>query len=193
MNTKVISFSLILIIAIAVSSWIAVNVARSMLKQVVASSDDTDFFMTNVVYTQMDENGTVHNQIYTSKLHHYPQGDRYIFDAPRIMMMDQDNNPWRIEAKQGTSEKNGTVVNLWDDVKITQIASASNQVGMTVTTSAATIHPKDGFATTDKPVVIEQGGSIVNSVGAEVNFKNSTVKLLSKVQGQYEAAANNKK
>lgn len=187
MNTKVISFSIILIIVVAVSSWIAVNVARSMLKPTSISTNESDFFMTNVEYTQMDENGMMRNQIYTNKMEHYPKDDHYTFNAPHIEMIDKDNNPWKIEAKQGTSEKNGTVINLWDDVKIARLANSSGRAGMTVTTSAVTIHPQEKFAKTDKPVVIKQGGSMVNSVGAEINFKNSTVKLLSKVQGKYEA------
>jgi lipopolysaccharide export system protein LptC len=148
--------------------------------------------MTNVTYTQTDENGIVRDQIYTDKMDHYPKDDHYVFNAPRIMMLDKDKNPWSIESRQGTSEKNGTIVNLWDDVKITQMVGPSTNGRMTVTTTAVTIYPKKKMAVTDKPVTIIQGGSIVNSVGAEVNFQTSSVKLLSKVQGQYEATENKK-
>jgi lipopolysaccharide export system protein LptC len=157
-----------------------------------------DFFMTDVIYVQMNEDGVLSDRIYTPKINHYPDNDTSVFEDPYINMLDKNNQFWEISAKNGKSIGGSDIIYFWDNVKIHQLPSLqggptastrNNELsGMLVTSSAVTIYPHRRFAETNKPVKMVQAGSVVNAVGAELDLKDAKMKLLSKIEGQYDSS-----
>jgi lipopolysaccharide export system protein LptC len=189
-KSKIFHISIFFIIALIISSWFAISTTKNMLTQKKLQKDNPDFFMRNVVYTQLAEDGSMQNQLYSPHIIHYPLADTYTFDTPQMIMMDTSKHSWKINANKGVGKKNGQEVFLWDNVNIVQQGELPGQEVMKVVTSAATIYPEQKKAYTDKPLTITQAGTVVNAVGAEVDFRSSSIKLLSKVQGQYAGDEN---
>lgn len=173
------------VVLLIVGSLFAIDVTKNMLAQKQRSSNDMDFFMRDVVYTQIAEDGTMQSQVRSPYIEHYPLTDMYFFNLPQMTILDASKNFWEITADKGNSNKDGQEVKLQNNVKIVQKTNSVGQGLMTVTTSAATIYPQRKKAYTDQPLVINEGGTIVKAVGADVDFQSATLKLLSKVQGQY--------
>lgn len=188
MKAKIIFFSILLIMILTVSSWLAISITKNMLDENRRTQGSSDFFMRDVVYTQVDDNGVVQEQLHSTKMVHYPITSTYVFDSPRLVMTDKDNKQWYISANNASSKGNSKEIYLWDDVNIKQQQDKSSLQGsMSIITSAATLYPKQQMAETDKPLTIVQGGNVVNAIGAKVDLRNSKVKLLSRVKGKYEA------
>ena len=194
-KTKLIYISIFSVIAFVIISWLAISVTKNMLTQKRLQKNSSDFFMKGVDYTQIAEDGSIQNQMQSNQIIHYPVNDTYVFSSPHMTMLDADKHPWKITADHGIGKNNGQEIYLWDNVNITQpiVGTGAQQNAMQVVTSSATIYPQQKKAYTDKPLTIMQAGTLVHAVGAQVDFSTSTVKLLSKVQGQYAQSDGNKK
>lgn len=187
MNIKVPALFTFLLIIVGITSWYALNLAKKTVIQHVVSDTNPDFFMNNVNFVQMDNDGIVQNQIATANVLHYVKDDGYFFTKPFLKMLDKNNQLWEITADSGKSNGNEKV-NFIGNVQIQQVFGTKEKtVGTHVTTSAVTIYPDKKIAETNQPVVIMQGESMVNATGARMDFKASKLELLSRVKGQYEA------
>ena len=182
--------SLFFVVALIISSWFAVGVTKNILAQKQLQKSGSDFFMHDVVYTQMAEDGSIQNQLRSPRMVHYPLNDTYTFNSPQLVMVGANKHIWKINADYGSGKKSGQEIYLWDNVNITQQASESGREFMRVVTSAATIYPQQKIASTDRPLTITQAGTVVSAIGARVDFHTSTIKLLSKVEGQYAPTGN---
>lgn len=181
-------FSGIFVLTLAVAASIyGLLVAEHVLhKQKPVPQKNVDFFMTNVVYTNMNNNGAMHDKLTTTKITHDLNEDAYLLQNPHFIVQDKNNNNWDISANNGKSTSKNAVIYLWDNVNIIQIDRALHKNKMTITTSKATIYPGKNLGETDQPITINENGNIVQAIGAKVDFNKATVKLLSKVAGKYK-------
>ena len=188
MNNKIVVFTFLILLIISGSCWYAIEVAKNSLEVQAQTNNNPDFFMKDVAYLQMDDLGRLQNRISTPSLVHYPMDSTYFFEEPKIEMFDKNNQLWAIEARHGKSIHDSAMVYFWDDVIVKQF---DNSVQKTkITTSAVTIYPHSKLAETDKPLVFNQGDSIVYSTGAKLDMEAAKVQLLSKVKGQYGTSSN---
>lgn len=186
MNKKNAFFTIILLIIFSGISAQALFSAKKITKISSIDPDVPDFFMTNAMYMQFDHNGKINNQFHTNQITHFPINNNYIFDNPQIKIYNNCEQPWNITANKGRSEGGKSKIYLWDNVKIIQASNPDNP-DFDITTTDLTVYPDIKFAETKKPITIIQSGSIAKAIGAEADFKNGTVKLLSNVEGQYQA------
>lgn len=187
MNKKLWFYTIILLTTISLGSAYALFFAQKITPQPtrVSTSTQPDFFMTTASYTDFNQEGEIHSQIATAKITHFANNDSYFFENPYLLIFSPDQMPWIITAKNGKSEHGKEKVYLWDNVLLHQDASKKNSE-TTITTTALTVYPLSKTATTDKPITINQGGSIMTATGASADFKVSKVSLLSKVVGKYQ-------
>lgn len=188
MNAKAIFYSIFLLFSIALGSWYAIENAEKAFEQPQGKKQVPDFFMTNVAYIQTDETGYLRDYIITPKISHVPDQDSYIFTDPLVKMTDNNKQFWNITSRFGKAKQGGKEVFLWDDVKVAQ-----EERNLLITTSVLSIFPQQKLANTDQSVVIKEGENTVQAVGATVDFQAGTVKLLSKVRGQYNASTTESK
>jgi len=184
-NKKNIIITIILLIIFSTASIFAVLAAKKITVTTTKAANSPDFFITNAIYTQFDHNGDISNQFYTNKITHFTSYNSYVFEKPSIKMHNANEQPWNITANKGKSERGKSTIYLWDNVKVTQAASPNNS-DFDITTDALTVHPDIKFAETTEPIIIIQSESIATAIGAQTNFKEGTVKLLSNVKCQYE-------
>jgi len=184
-NKKSIIFTLLLLTALSFISLFAVFTAKKITRTAKISDNKPDFFLTKATYTQFDSSGEIGKQFYTDKITHFANNNKYVFDKPHIKMQNENEQPWYITADKGKSEGGKSKIFLWDNVKVIQ-AAGQNNPDFDITSDTLTIYPDTKIAETDGPITIIQNESIVRAIGAQANFKDGTLKLLSNVECQYE-------
>jgi lipopolysaccharide export system protein LptC len=184
-NKKNLFITIILLAIFSTASIVALMAAKRITIANPNATNTPDFFITNAVYIKFDQNGNISDQFYTGKIAHFTDHNNYIFDNPRIRIHNPGEQPWNITADKGRSEGGKSKIYLWDNVKVTQVASQNN-ADFDINTNALTVFLDIKFAQTDKPITIIQGGSVLNAIGAKANFKSGTVELLSNVECQYQ-------
>lgn len=181
-------FSLAILLCLA----FAFNVTNNILDNKKKPQDSADFFMKNVEYTQFDNQGKIKTKIATPYVIHYPQSKTYTFDQPQLLMHSTNGKQWHITADQGLGRNDGGEIVLTKNVNLSQYSSLNpanqqaekQQPLVEVLTTQANIFPHEDLAYTTQPLTISQAGMTVDAIGAKVDLKTSTIKLLSKVQGQ---------
>lgn len=183
-SRKTVFFTIFLAIMIVVSCWLALNVAKNLLHKRDLSVQNPDFFMHNVVYTQLDESGRICDQITAPSLVHYLDNDVSVFAAPHLLVFNPTQKLWDISADQGKSVGFMGRIYLSGNVNVERMLLL-HDLGFTVKTTALTVYPASKTADTKEPVTILQNGSVVNAVGAKADLAKGTINLLSKVSGNY--------
>ena len=89
----------------------------------------------------------------------------------------------KINHLQEKSSKSGKIY-LDGKVKIIRKPVANN-TGFNIATDLLIVEPDLKFAKTASPITIVQKNNIIKAVGAELDLKTGTLKLLSKFKGQY--------
>lgn len=177
--------SLLLFMAAAFSSWLVV----ASLKKPLATPDspqNPDSFAVDTMATRMRAtDGLPKEQLFTSLLVHYPQGDKTDITAPHLIIFNEDNKqPWHIYADKGQTQNGIAVLQLWDNVRLVQAASAQNP-SLTAITSKLTIFPKKDYAETQQPVNLTHTLGTASAIGLHANFKTGVINLLAHVHGHY--------
>lgn len=183
-SRKTVFFAIVLASTIVVSCWLALNVAKNLLHERNLSAQNPDFFMRNVVYTQLDESGRINSQITAPSLVHYLENDVAVFTLPHLLVFNPKQKLWDIRAEQGKSVGFMGKIYLSGDVNIERMPLA-HDFGFKVKTTALTVYPESKTADTKEPVTILQNGSVVNALGAQADLATGTVNLLSQVKGSY--------
>jgi lipopolysaccharide export system protein LptC len=187
MRNKAWLYTILLLIIIVISSWFTFIVTKNMSLPHINQATNPDTFMKNVVYTEHDQNGLIHTQIYTPTIAHYQNNDLYVFTKPQFKTVTANKQTWIITADMGKSIYGSDKIKLWHNVKIVEPElTDTHKYAFIITTNSITIYPKTKFATTEQPIIITQGENVTKAVGAEADLKAGTIKLLSKVEGTYK-------
>jgi lipopolysaccharide export system protein LptC len=189
-SKKTLIYTILLLAVIASGTYLTFNAAKKVTSIHINAAENPDFFMTNAVYVDLDANGEIHNQINTSKITHFTTDNTYYFDAPHLQMYSSNEQPWDISAIKGKSEHGKEKIYLWENVNLHQLAGKNN-AEILVNTTKLTIYTDRKFAETDQPLTISQAGTTVTSIGAQADFLHGTIKLLSRVKGQYQPEKKN--
>lgn len=167
------------------------NSEESNNKQGVESSSRADFtedydaFAKGIVGTQFGENGEKKYQLSAPDLHHYKNQNLTLIDKPTLYIYNQGNYPWTITANHAKAINGLREVSLIDNVQVSGIQTKDYK-GSILTSSKINYYPKKNEAITYQPVTIKQPGLTLNSIGMDILFNESNIKLLSKVEGQYD-------
>ncbi len=184
MNKKQLFSTIIILIIAIVSSWFALHLLYTPTNQHVDNPKNPDAIAFNVTYTQMDQNGNIAHQLYSTRFVHYTFENSSEFQNPKITIMNPNGSPWHITADSGTSQQGSSLIHLVGNVKLYQPPSAKN-TELTITTSKATIYSDKKYVTTDQPVKIVKPNTIATAIGANANMETKVVNLLSNVKETY--------
>jgi lipopolysaccharide export system protein LptA len=185
MNQKIVIIAfLVLLCLVAVSSWMALGVLRQPAFIHVNKPENSDAFAVNANYERVDVQGDVHNKFFVKHLTHYSYNNFASFQQPVITIVNANKADWQITANRGDSKNGAEAVDLIENVKFYQPASANNKE-TTITTEKAVIFLKQKFAKTDVHVAIKQPGLDVEADGASANFKVGLIKLFANVKETY--------
>ena len=150
-----------------------------------ASNDRYDAFAIHVTSTQFATTGKKKYQLISPRLSH--EGVRNITRAnqPRLYVYNQQQEAWLITADYALASSGAKQIQFINNVDISG-SDTKNYKNTHLTTEKISYFPEKNMATTDLPVTIMQPGFAVRAIGAEANFNNGEINLLSKITGSYD-------
>lgn len=190
MSTKQYIITTLFLLAACIGSWLLLTALENRAIPLLPSNRP-DSYMTNATATRMDEQGILKDELKAPLLVHFPEGNTTNITSPHFIIYSTKPNeqPWHITANYGQAHDGIDILELWDNVKLEQFASA-NSAAITMITTAMTIFPRQQYAQTQQPVKVWQLGSVVTSVGLHADLKTGDIDLLSQAYGKYQPETN---
>jgi lipopolysaccharide export system protein LptC len=155
---------------------------------------EPDYTLKNGALSYLNEDGQTKYRILGKELIHYDDDASIDIVQPRMRSFQADKAPVTVRAKRGHIDGDLTTLDLYDNVEIyrpPQSASATQKASpyMLAKSSYFQVLINDDIITTDKPVELEQGLSVMqsNDGGVFDNVKQS-MQLLGTVKGRIEPA-----
>jgi lipopolysaccharide export system protein LptC len=155
---------------------------------------EPDYTLKNGALSYLNEDGQTKYRILGKELIHYDDDASIDIVQPRMRSFQADKAPVTVRAKRGHIDGDLTTLDLYDNVEIyrpPQSASETQKASpyMLAKSSYFQVLINDDIITTDKPVELEQGLSVMqsNDGGVFDNVKQS-MQLLGTVKGRIEPA-----
>ena len=155
---------------------------------------EPDYTIKNGALSYLNEQGQTKYRILGKELIHYDDDASIDIIQPRMRSFQPDKAPITVRAKRGHIDGDLTILDLFDNVEIyrpPQSASETQKASpyMLAKSSYFQVLINDDIITTDKPVELEQGLSVMqsNDGGVFDNVKQS-MQLLGTVKGRIEPA-----
>jgi lipopolysaccharide export system protein LptC len=155
---------------------------------------EPDYTLKNGALSYLNEQGQTKYRILGKELIHYDDDASIDIMQPRMRSFQPDKAPVTVRAKRGHIDGDLTTLDLYDNVEIyrpPQSASETQKASpyMLAKSSYFQVLINDDIITTDKPVELEQGLSVMqsNDGGIFDNVKQS-MQLLGTVKGRIEPA-----
>lgn len=151
-----------------------------------ALGHNPDYFVDNLRATAYDVAGVPRYHLTASKMVHYMDDDMTSLENP-VFLRDGPGVPQvQAESRHGKVSPDGKIVYLIDDVHVTQ-DSLSGGPPIEFTTQYLKVLPDADQLSTDRPVVLRQGTSVVTGNTMAADGKERTLQLSGRVKGLYES------
>jgi lipopolysaccharide export system protein LptC len=159
---------------------------RPATANTAALGHNPDYFVDDLRATAYDVAGVPRYHLTASKMVHYMDDDTTNLESP-VFLRDGPGVP-RIQAESshGKVSPDGKIVYLIDDVHVTQ-DSLSGGLPIDLTTQYLKVVPDADQLSTDRPVVLRQGTSVVTGNAMAADGKERTLELSGRVKGLYES------
>jgi lipopolysaccharide export system protein LptC len=155
---------------------------------------EPDYTIKNGALSYLNQHGQTKYRILGKELIHYDDDASIDIVQPRMRSFQPDKAPVTVRAQRGHIDGDLTILDLFNNVEIyrpPQVASETQKASpyMLAKSSYFQVLINDDIITTDKPVELEQGLSIMqsNDGGVFDNVKQS-MQLLGTVKGRIEPA-----
>lgn len=152
------------------------------------SREGPDFIVNGVTLTQFDPMGRPTNKLFAETMTHYAIDDRAELGRPRYVSLRPDQPQLEARAQQAVVQGSGERVVMTGEVVITRAAGPDGEPPMRLVTEKLVALPDLEQYSTDLPVEMDRGGSVIRSVGMDYDNIKRVVKFHSKVRGTLEAA-----
>lgn len=176
-------FPLILMFALALATlWLDRLVQLPPVPGKDKLRHDPDFIVERFTVTQMRATGHPESSLSAPRMLHYPDDESTILEHPRFLQLPLDRPAVEIVGKRGIVGKDGDLVRVEGEVRMTRAADGEH-AAMVIETSALDIEPNSKIARSDEEVVITEGANQLRGVGMVVNGESREFELKSRVQG----------
>lgn len=174
------------LIALACSGWYfsGEKVITKLDEQTLSTTPDT--IITQLTLRQYNVKGSVSHYLQTPSMHHVPLNNTHHITTPHIIVVQENQPPWEIHAKEATAIQGGQQISFNKNVIIHQKQDEHTQES-TLETEEMIYFPHKQLATTAKRVTFTQAGNVVTSTGMKAYLAENRVQLLSNAQATYES------
>jgi lipopolysaccharide export system protein LptC len=173
----------------ALTYWLDAQVQTPAPPRDGSARHDPDLYIDNFRAVLLDAEGRPRQSLAAKRAQHYPDDDSVDITGPSLALTDPGRPKMSVVADAATVPGNRETVVLTGNVRATRDAAPAEKGGsggsgpVTVTTEYLRVEPKEGRASTDKAVTIEEPRGIIQSVGMDLDNKARTLKLKSNVRG----------
>lgn len=165
----------------ALTLWLSRAMNFEPVRQDGKLRHDPDYFVDKLNGKRFDDQGKLQYSLVADHMVHYADDESTELTNPRVLHLGR-GTPLRISASRADVSKDGKVVTLKDDVRLVR-EPTRDKPQMTLTTTTLTVLPDDEFATTEAPVTITHGNSVVHGTGFEYNNITAVAVLKANVRG----------
>lgn len=152
------------------------------------SREGPDFIVNGVTLTEFDATGRATNRLFAERMTHYAVDDRAELQRPRYVSLRPDQPRLEAHAREALVEAGGERIVLTGDVVIVRSPGDKGEPPMRLSTEKLLALPDVERYSTDLPVEMNRGGSVIRSVGMDYDNIKRVVKFHSKVRGTIEPA-----
>ena len=179
----------------ALTFWLDAQVQPPQPRIDGSARHDPNLFVERFRAISFDTDGRVRQSLAAQRAQFYPDDNSIDFAAVSMVVTDPDSPRVTVTADTGTLTGDRETITLAGNVRATRDAppaAAKPKAGkadagpggpVTLTTEYLRVVPKQGRATTDRAVTIEEPRGIIHAVGMEIDTKAQTLKLKSGVRG----------
>lgn len=184
MKDRITAFIAILLLAslAGISYWYSQATRLKKISSPV-SREGPDFVVNGVSLTQFDETGRATNRLHASQLMHFAADDHSELLQPRLISLRPNQPQLEARAKSANVESGGERVLLSGDVVVTRAPGRDGSPPMQLRTQQLTAIPDLDRYSTDVAAEIENGDSVVRSIGMDYDNVQRVVKFRSQVRG----------
>lgn len=175
----------ILIGAAVLSWWWSRSVETPDEQRVEVLRHEPDYYLTDFVLTEMNDQGRLAHSLVAENLYHYPGRESATLARPRFVLYKNDNKTWDISAAEGLVSERERFVRLNGSVVVRHLGGGGGP-GIAMYTSELYIWPDEEKAETESRVRIEHDSGVTHAVGMRADLALRQVHLLSQVRGDYE-------
>ncbi len=141
---------------------------------------DPDFIVDSFILRRFGPEGTLQHTLAATRMMHYPDDDTTTVIAPRLTFHATPTSV--LVAEQALVSKDAKSVRLERNVRLSRDAAAGG-LPMEVTSARLDVLPDAETASTDTPVTITQGRSVVTGSGLVADNKTKQTTLFGPVRG----------
>lgn len=188
LNAKNLATSVLLILAVLLSSWSILISQSSDATEVADNPKEPDSYMENIQAVILNKEGKPSLKLEAPKMVHYPENDSTEMITPHVTIYRHSPKPWYIDSDFAKSKGGIKEIQFWQNVNIHHPADTENPT-TSMTTTSLTIFPKKEVASTDQAITFIQPDTEIHAIGMLANLNNGTIKLLSKARGEYVPAS----
>jgi lipopolysaccharide export system protein LptC len=142
---------------------------------------DPDYWVERFEVRRFDIDGKLQHTVVADKLLHYPDNDTTIVTTPHLTYHQQP--PTEIFARTAYIGRDGKEVDLVDDVRVIRHGALGDSPRTLLETRTLKVFPDDERGTTNDPVVITQGKSIMRGTGLDIDNRSGITVLRGRVTG----------
>jgi lipopolysaccharide export system protein LptC len=179
---------LAVLIALALGSFWVLQAMRNNAandKNAIASGK-ADYYVDNFVYVKMALNGTARYSIAGKRMEHYPVTDSFKVQTPFIRSLDKAKPPMQLHSDRAVIEDNNSKIHMYGNAYAERDPTGKSQK-LTVSSEYLLLLPDDDQVTSDQPVRITLGDSVLNGVGMLASNAELKLELHERVHGIYYA------
>lgn len=190
MRDRITAFIAIVLLAslAGVSYWYSQTTRLKKISSPV-SREGPDFVVNGVTLTQFDETGRATNRLHAAELMHFAADDHAELAQPRLISLRPNQPQLEARAKSANVEAGGERVLLSGDVVVTRAPGRDGSPPMQLRTQQLTAIPDLDRYSTDVAAEIDNGDSVVRSIGMDYDNVQRVIKFRSQVRGTLASTA----
>ncbi|RXZ34097.1 LPS export ABC transporter periplasmic protein LptC [Oxalobacteraceae bacterium CAVE-383] len=151
-----------------------------------AASGKADYYVDNFVYVKMALDGSPRYSITGKRMEHYPADDSFKVQTPFIRSLDKAKPPMQLRSDRAMIEDDNSKIHMLGNA-YAERDPVGKSPKLTVNSDYLLLLPDDDKVTTDRPVRIMLGDSVLNGVGMVASNAELKLELQNRVHGIYYA------
>ena len=141
------------------------------------------YALTGVTITTTDDEGHITTTIDSPAVTHFADTEKTFIEKPRIQLYG-DEDKWLFTSAVGEISPDRTTLFFPEQVNISLLGAPDEQVD--IVTAALQVNVTDKTGKTAAPFRLDQAGSWMSSIGAELKFNEQEINLLSEMYAEFE-------
>ena len=160
-------------LAAILAGWLYETRLRPAVEQVdLIIPDNIDYFMTDLKYRSMENNGSLDFEFQSPRLEHHPRTDQSHIESPSVLIVRQSGN-WRVESRQGKFQHQDNLLRLQNQVVMQRLG----QHPLEIRGQSFLFEPDADRVTSEASLVLKDQQSITHAEHAVFDLRQGIYSL----------------